>query len=98
MVLIPATIGIVLRKNSDRWADRAEKIGAMGGLMLIGASIVAGLVSCFFKSLFFWITMNICSHFFFAIFVLTSHMDSTFFFFLQTYLRYQTCRHLVTHH
>ena len=59
MVLIPATIGIVLRKNSDRWADRAEKIGAMGGLMLIGASIVAGLVSCFFKSLFFWITMNI---------------------------------------
>ena len=60
MVLIPATIGIVLRKNSDRWADRAEKIGAMGGLMLIGASIVAGLVSCFFKSLFFWITMNIC--------------------------------------
>lgn len=46
MVLIPATIGIVLRKNSDRWADRAEKIGAMGGLMLIGASIVAGLVSC----------------------------------------------------
>jgi len=52
MVLIPATIGIVLRKNSDRWADRAEKIGAMGGLMLIGASIVAGLVSCFLNFCF----------------------------------------------
>ena len=78
MVLIPATIGIVLRKNSDRWADRAEKIGAMGGLMLIGASIVAGLVSCFFKSLFFWITMNICSHFFFQ--SLFSHLTWTLHF------------------
>jgi predicted Na+-dependent transporter len=45
MVLLPAAIGIVLRKNSDNWADRAEKVGALGGLLLIAASIVAGLVS-----------------------------------------------------
>ena len=45
MVLIPAGIGIVLRRNNAKWADRAEKVGGIGGLFLIVASIVAGLAS-----------------------------------------------------
>tara|TARA_B110000091_G_scaffold164449_2_gene175688 strand:+ start:637 stop:1836 length:1200 start_codon:yes stop_codon:yes gene_type:complete len=45
MVLIPASIGICLRKYNDKWADCAEKIGALGGMFLILASIVAGLAS-----------------------------------------------------
>jgi predicted Na+-dependent transporter len=45
MVLVPASIGIMLRRHNDIWANRAEKIGAAGGLFLIAASIVAGLAS-----------------------------------------------------
>ena len=45
MVLIPASIGIYLRQYNAKWADCAEKVGALGGLFLILASIVAGLAS-----------------------------------------------------
>lgn len=47
MVLVPASLGIWLRRCTDKWADRAEKCGALGGGLLIAASIVAGLVSNF---------------------------------------------------
>ena len=44
MVLLPAGIGVALRHYRARWASRAEKIGAVGGVVLIISSIFAGLI------------------------------------------------------
>jgi len=44
MVLIPAGIGVTLRHRQPQWAKRAEKVGAVGGVLLIVSSIFAGLI------------------------------------------------------
>jgi predicted Na+-dependent transporter len=45
MVLVPACLGIWLRVRSAKWARRAERVGAIGGGLLIAAAIVTGLTS-----------------------------------------------------
>jgi len=44
MVLVPAAFGVALRHRSEKWAARAEKLGAVSGAVLIISSTFAGLI------------------------------------------------------
>ena len=44
IVLVPAGIGVALRHKNDKWAGRAEKLGATSSAVLIMSSIFVGLI------------------------------------------------------
>ena len=45
MVLLPAGLGIYLKYKRPAWARKAEKVGAIGGGIMIGSSIVVGFAT-----------------------------------------------------
>lgn len=44
MVLVPAALGVGLRNRSEKWASRAERLGAVSGATLIASSTLFGLI------------------------------------------------------